>query len=75
MKEYETFDKYLSDSRQIQAFIDDRLNLMFEVFKISTLDESAKTHWIEKIGCEFEAVLDVVEKFEARRNTLGLNSN
>ena len=70
MREYEAFDKYLSDSKQIQAFMDNRLNLMFEVFKISTLDEIAKTHWIEKIGSEFEAVLEVIEKLEAQRGSL-----
>lgn len=74
MKEYETFDKYLSDSRQIQAFIDNRLNLMFEVFKISTLDESAKTHWIEKIGCEFEAVLELIERLSSQRNSLNIQA-
>lgn len=68
--EYETFDKYLSDSKRIQAFVDNRLDLMFEVFKISTLDSDAKTHWIEKIGSEFEAVIELIEKLEAKRGSL-----
>lgn len=70
--EYETFDKYLSDSKEIQAFLDNRLGLMFEVFKISTLDSDGKTHWIEKIGSEFDAVLEVIEKLEAQRGSLSL---
>jgi hypothetical protein len=72
MKEYETFDKYLSDSKQIQAFIDNRLGLMFEVFKISTLDEAGKSHWIEKIGSEFELVLELIEKIESQRGSLSV---
>lgn len=70
MKEYEAFDKCLSDSKQIQAFIDNRLNLMFEVFKISTLDSDGKTHWIEKIGSEFDIVIELIERLEAQRGDL-----
>ena len=61
MTEYETFDKYLSQSKEIQAFLDERLGLMFEVFKISTLDADAKSFWIEKIGADLEAVLELIQ--------------
>jgi len=44
----------------------------YEVLKISTLDESAKTHWIDKIGSEFESVLKLVEKLEASRGSLSV---
>jgi len=72
MKEYEVFDKHLCQSQDIQAFLDNRLHLMFEVFKISTLDEPAKSHWIDKIGSEFEAILEVIEKLEAQRVSLSV---
>lgn len=72
MEEYKSFDKYLSDSKQIQAFIDNRLSLMFEVFKIPTLDSGGKSHWIEKIGSEFETVIELIEKMEDERSSLSV---
>ncbi len=72
MKEYEVFDKYLAQYKEIQTFIDERLNLMLEVFKISKFDTDAKIFWFEKIGSELEAVLEVILKMEKERNSLGM---
>ena len=75
MKEYEKFDEFLNKSKEIQSFIDDRLKMMFEVFKISTLDEDGKSFWIEKCGDEFDTVLKCISEMKSNRKNFLNNTN
>ena len=68
MEEYKLFDEYLTKSKQLRSFCDDREKMMFEVLRMD-LETDGKLHWLESIGIEIDRVMDLIEKLSNERKS------
>jgi hypothetical protein len=68
MEEYKLFDNYLSSSKSIRSFCEDREKMMFEVLRMDiTID--GKSQWLEFIGAEIDSVMQLIEKLSNERKS------
>jgi len=66
--EYEKFDEYLTKSKQLKSFCDDRERMMFEILRMD-LDTDGKIHWLESVGVEIDRVLSFIDRISNERKT------
>ena len=61
-------EEYISKSKSIEKFVDERLSLIFESLKIYN-DVKIKSEVIQKIGYEIDEVLSKIDTLETNRKS------